>query len=407
MNTLSRKKAIKHLNRKSILNLFRDSGGWSIAEIAAKSNLSKPTVMKIMNYYIDKGLITLCGKGKSTEDGGKKPNIYKLNPNGGYAIGMSITAKKLSTIISNLNADILYSLSIDLKKNEEIDSILQKISSSYNTVINESGIERRKIIGLAVGVYGLTDYEKGIVFYAPRYPSWGKNIKLLEKIKKVINDDIYIIIDNIPRFQVFAEKSIGAAKNLKNIVSIFAGYGLGLGIMIEGEIKRGSHNIMGEVGHMIINPSEELVCGCGARGCFETMVSIDRLRGLLEKNKDSFPDSMLFENIDNGNLQGIEVEEILEAYKNKDKLASLAVNDVIEWFAIGLSNIILIYDPQVIVIHGIYTKAGDEFLKKLIKKTESIALNRIKKQTKIKYSDLNNKAGVLGAVTFMINKFFE
>lgn len=165
---------------------------------------------------------------------------------------------------------------------------------------------------------------------------------------------------------------------------------------------------MGEVGHMVINPSEEMLCACGSKGCFEVMVSVDRLKKIIELNKSLYQDSEIFDsNPNNIEIKSLEPDRIFNAYRNKDKLASLALNDILNWFAVGLSNIILIYDPQLIIIHGIYTRAGDEFLKKLRKKVEQIALTSVKKETKIKYSELGEMAGVLGAATYVINKFFE
>ncbi|MBM3699714.1 MAG: ROK family transcriptional regulator [Actinobacteria bacterium] len=407
MNKIGKQKILKQLNRKTILNLLRDSDELSVSEIAEIINLSKPTIMKIMNYYIEKGFIIIKGKGSSTEEGGKKPNIFKFNANGGYSIGMSITANKLRSAITNLKGEILNSLDVDINYNEDLDSILDKIINSYYGLLDKTKVDSEKVIGLAVGIYGLTDYDKGIVFYSPHYPSWGKNIKMQEKIKKRIPGNVLVIIDNLPRFQVFAEMTLGAARNSRNVVSIFAGYGLGSGIIYENDISRGAHKIMGEVGHMIINPSEEQECACGARGCFEVMVSMDRLRKVIELNKERFPESVLLSICDNGNIQNLDPEEIFNAYRNKDTLAVEALNEIIGWFAVGLSNIILIYDPELIVLHGIYTKAGDGFLEKLGKKTGKVALKNVKKETKIKFSELGSKASVLGAATYVINRFFS
>jgi len=404
MKILGKQKIIKQINRKKIINLLREADEISVAELSNEVNLSKPTIMKIMKYYIDKGLVVISGKGSSTEEGGKKPNIFKFNKNGGYAIGMAITANKLKSVLTNFKGEIVNSFAMDLKSSESVDSVVDKISDSFSKLLEISKVSSKKIIGVAVGVYGLTDFDRGIVYYSPRYQAWGTNIKMQERIQEKIPKNIPVILDNLPRFQVFAEKSLGVARNLRNVISIFAGYGLGAGILIEGEIKRGQHKIMGEVGHMVINPAEDMQCACGAHGCFEVMVSIDRVRKLLESNSSRYNSSMIFS--DNGKLSNISPEEIFDAYKNSDDLVSYVMDDIIKWFAIGLSNIILIFDPQVVVIHGVYTKAGDKFLEKLKEKVEQISLTNIKKETKIEFSELGTDAGVLGAATYVINEFF-
>ncbi|MHB1253884.1 MAG: ROK family transcriptional regulator [Candidatus Humimicrobiaceae bacterium] len=407
MTTLGKQKILKQINRKHILNMLREYDEIAISELSEKANLSKPTIMKIMKYYIDKGFVVISGKGNSTEEGGKKPNIFKFNANGGYSMGMIITANKLKAVLTNLKSEIVENISVNLDYNEELESVIDKISDLYHKLLEDSSISSSKLIGLAIGIYGITDFDNGIVFYSPHYPSWGKNIKMRDKILKKISENMPIVLDNISRFHVFAEKTLGSAKNASNIISLVAGYGLSSGVIIENDIKRGFHKIMGEVGHMIINPSESMLCACGARGCFEVMVSIERLKKIIADKGCDYPGSVFYDISNNGSLANLEPEEIFKAYNAGDKLASAAMEDIINWLAIGLANIILVYDPEVIVLHGAYIRAGDNFLKMLRKKVEQISLTSVKKDTKIKFSKLGDMAGVLGAATFLINRFFQ
>jgi predicted NBD/HSP70 family sugar kinase len=271
--------------------------------------------------------------------------------------------------------------------------------------LSDSGIAQVKIIGLAIGIYGITDYNRGIVMYSPHFPSWGKNIQFSQKVKKKI-PNISVMLENISRFQVFAEKTLGVAVSDHNIVSVIAGKGLSAGVILEDELKRGPHYLMGEIGHMVINPSEPMVCACGSKGCFEVMVSIARLKKLIDDKKDSYPGSSLFNGSGKG-IQSLSADDIFAAYKTGDRLACDAMEDIENWFAIGLSNIILIYDPEVIVLQGIFVKAGETFLSHLKAKVNSVSLSSVKKDTKIMFSELGDMAGVLGAATFVINMFFK
>ena len=153
MVTLGKQKILKQINRKHILNILRNSGELSVSDISVQVNLSKPTIMKAMKYYIDKGYLIISGKGNSTEEGGKKPNIFKFNANGGYAMGMIITANKLKSVLTNLKGATVSNISISLASNEDLESVLDKILSSYNTLVSDSRIDPSKIIGLAIGIY--------------------------------------------------------------------------------------------------------------------------------------------------------------------------------------------------------------------------------------------------------------
>ena len=160
MTGIGKQKILKQINRKVILNLLRNENELSVAALAERINLSKPTIMKIMKHYINNGLVVISGKGNSTEEGGKKPNIFMFNANGGYAIGMSITINKLKSVITNLKGEILNDLVVDLNYNEELDSVIYKIVYSYYTLLDRSEVDSKKVIGLAVGIYGITDLIK-------------------------------------------------------------------------------------------------------------------------------------------------------------------------------------------------------------------------------------------------------
>jgi len=404
MTSVRKQKTLKQINRKVILNVLRNSGELEISKLSKKVNLSKPTLMKIMNHYIKKGLVIIAGKGSSTEEGGKKPNIYKFNEDGGYAIGIIISANKLSAVITNLKSRILDKISIALETDEEFDSVLKKIIDLYNCLIKNTEINRKRITGLAVGAYGITDFAKGKVIFSPHFPSWGKNLELKKKIEEQIPDKIPIFVDNHIRFQVFAEKISGLAKEKNNVVAIQAGKGMVAGVIIENEIKRGNHSLIGEIGHMIVDPEAREICACGGKGCFEVMVSTDRVLRLAKEKYKEYPDSIIF---NKSSPDEVDIYSIFDASNKGDRLALIVMDEVINWFGIGVSNIILMYDPQIMIIQGIFTKAGKYFLENLRKKINEISLFSIKRETEIKYSELGDKAGVLGAASYVLSKYFE
>lgn len=404
MTSVRKQKYTKQINRKVILNILRNSGELSIAELSKEVNLSKPTLITIMNYYLGKELVVITGKGNSTEEGGKKPNIYKFNPDAGYAVGMTLSANKLSAVITDLKSNILDKISITLEADERFESVLKKIIDSYNNLIKNANIDRKKIVGLAIGAYGITNFAEGKVIFSPHFPSWGKNLDLKKKITEQISEDIPVIVDNHSRFQVFAEKILGLAVKKNNVVAIQAGKGLVAGVIMENEIKRGNHSLVGEIGHMIVDPEAREICACGGKGCFEAMVSTNRLLRMAKEKYKEYPGSTIYEKI---NSDVIDAYDIFDASNKGDKLALNLMDDIINWFGIGISNIILMYDPQITIIQGIYTKAGDYFLENLREKINKISLFSIKRETEIKYSELGDKAGVLGAASYVLSKYFE
>ena len=290
------KKILKETNRKAILNIFRNSENLTIFDLSKKINLSKPTLIEIINYYLNKDMLVITGKGKSTYQGGKRPNIYKLNKDGGYVIGITISTYKVLAIIVNLRNEIVDEVSIPVAENEEFDNVFKKIINAYNSLIQRTKIKTSKIIGLAIGTYGITDFFKGIILFSPHFPSWDKNIELVKKLKEHIPHNIPVYIDNSIRFQVFAEKNLSPENNVNDIVAIYSGKGMAAGVIIGNEIKRGNNSLIGEIGHMVVAPESNEKCPCGGRGCFEVMVSTERILRLVKEKYNEYPNSIIFNN---------------------------------------------------------------------------------------------------------------
>jgi predicted NBD/HSP70 family sugar kinase len=397
-------KFLKRNNRRLFLNLLRNSHQLSVAEISEKIHLSKTTVMKTVDYYVEKGYILPVGKGASTEEGGKKPSLYMFNRTIGYVFSVQIFPHEIYSIITDLSTTILAERSVSIRENETLPNVMDSIAGSFNAMLTEAGIEKSKIIGIAIGNHGITDSKRGISLYAPHFPSWGANANLKKELQTQINKRVPVYADNQIRFQVFAEKIKGTARNNENIILIEGGEGLVAGIIVKNRIKRGVHGLAGEIGHMILNPFEEETCVCGGKGCFEVLISVNRLLEKVRAGYDSHRDSLIF--------SGREPEmptprRIFDAANAGDTFARTLLDEVISWFAIGISNLILTHDPEIIIIHGIYTQAGNYFLEELRKRTDQIALTCLDKHVEIAFSTMGKNQGVIGGAAYVVHSYFE
>ena len=290
-----------------------------------------------------------------------------------------------------------------MKKNESLESVIEKIVNLFRNSVKAAKINQNAVKGIGIAIPGVSDYYNGILRYVPRFFSWGTDIHFADLLQEKIKN-IPIIIDNDCRFQAIAEKSVGIGKDVRHLIAVEAGVGLGAGIITEGEVKRGVHNIAGEVGHMVLNPLSDEKCVCGGTGCFEVMVSVERVIKKVKEKYKEFPESKIFKNNGPGIIA---IENVFDAANNNDRFACSIMDEVIMWFAIGLSNIIVMYDPEILILHGIYTKAGDYFINKLRENVNNLVITKIKKQVKIEYSYLDKDSGVLGCASFVVNKYFN
>ena len=399
------KRALREHNRKAVLSLLRGSGPISIAEISGKIHLSNNTITKIIEYYQNQDLVVNAGKGNSTYEGGKKPNLFSFNPEAFYAIGMQMHHDEhLYGVLTDLNVTVREEVALPLKWNTEIRTVLERIAEAYRRLVLRSGKDRKKILGLAVGTHGVTDSGKGSIITSPHNPVWGENLPFKDLVQSSIEDSIPILIDNQIRFQTFAEKFLGSGQNEECIIVMRCGFGAIAGIIRANILQRGKHFLAGSIGHMTVDPHDEEICMCGGRGCFEVLINTDRI---VRKAREGFKqnrDSSIFSRTDPENIS---ITDIFDASNEGDPFARNLLDEVARWFSIAINNIILMYDPDIVIIQGLYAEAGNYLLHTIRTKVNDVSLLHIPRATRIEYSKLGKMAGAIGAAGYLIHEFFQ
>jgi predicted NBD/HSP70 family sugar kinase len=406
MRKISKPKSVKHNNRKVVLSLLRKSGPITISELAEKSRLSKPTIMKIVQYYLMEGLVNHLGKGTSTEEGGKKPNLYSFNPDSKYSMGIQLSGDEglLIGVLTDLNSRICQQIEFPLTFNTDLTTVLDKIALAYRQLLDLQRLSSDRLIGLAVGTHGYTNFETGVVFVSPHNPIWGRDVPFKKLVEEHIRDAIPVQVDNQIRYQAFVEKMLGAGQQERNIIVLRCGIGAIAGVVQENTLKRGKHFLAGHVGHMIVDPHSQEDCLCGARGCFEVLVGTERLLRTARAGWGQHKESLIFQNTSS---EQITVDDIIRASNQNDAWAKSLIDEVIKWFAIALSNLNLMYDPDLVILQGVYTRAGDYFLQRLRERVNHVSLLNVEKEIRIEYSQMGKQAGAIGAASYLINEFFR
>ena len=397
-------KLLKYHNRISVLELFRNSDLLTAVDIANHVNVSKITIMKILKYLLKEGLILSAGKGRSSAEGGKPPELFKFNETYRFAIGCHIRPEAVLSVITDLQGNILQEVNTPLMADEDVQSVIKKIADTCRELLARIKIDFNKLIGIGIGVPGITDFNKGAVLFSPWFPSWGNDVDFAARLKCMLDVEVPVMIDNESRFQVLAEKLIGVGENRQNIVTLTGGEGLVAGIIVKNEIKRGMHHLAGEIGHMVVNPEDKEKCVCGSHGCFEAQVYESRLlKNAVNRFQDT-PDSYIFKGLQPKNITA---KRIFEGANHGDSLARELMDGIIRWYAIAISNIIMMVDPEIIIIQGIYANAGPYFIDNLRQMVNGLVLPKIKKDVEIQYSTQGMEAHVTGASLFVISEFFQ
>lgn len=241
------------------------------------------------------------------------------------------------------------------------------------------------ILGIAVSGTGQIDGTIGKVIGGnPIIPGWiGTN--LVEKLEDRYK--IPAVLENDVNCAALGEKWLGAGKNSENFVCLTIGTGIGGGIILNGDIFRGDTYVAGEFGHIqIVKSGEE--CLCGKKGCYERYASATALVKMVKEKTGK-------------TLNG---KEIFELEKSGDKEIKEIVDRWIDYFTDGLSTIVYIFNPPLVVIGGGVTKQGEYLLNRILVSLDSKLGINYKKNLKIKFAELGNNAGILGAEYLLLKK---
>lgn len=399
--------SIRVNNRRLVLDILRHNGNeMTVTQISRRIQLSKTTLWKIVDHFVSENVVVNTGKAATTDEGGKKPELYQFNEFCGYIISIAIYGTHILLALADANARPFYKEKVFIHEDESLERIADIVSGFIRKWQQTSFPGQRKdarLLGIAIASTGVVDSATGRCSTASRFSSWGADAPVRELIEKKVPFKAPFFIDNYNRFLAFAEKSLGKGKDKKNIIAITAGSdGVGAGIIAEGVIKRGPQHLTGEIGHMCLNPFDEEVCHCGGRGCFEQLVSGERLIKKAESGQSDHANSLLYSEPE----EGVTLQKVFDAANRGDSWAVALIDDVVKWFAIGLHNASLVFNPEIIIIAGDYRTAGPYFLRRLAEEMQTVSLIRMPKGIKIVYSDFDEDGVLLGAASYVLHEHF-
>lgn len=327
-------------------------------------------------------------------------------------IGIDLGATKIKAGIISENGKIIDEITADTPVGGEVHAVVNSIGILIDRLLKTDGINARyikdidaeisNIKGIGIGIPGACN-DDGLVYYAPNL--FWNNVPLGELLKGKIN--IPVFIENDATMAAIGEATCGVAKGVSNCVLITLGTGIGGGIIINNDIYSGSHGIGGEIGHMTVGENF-YDCNCGNNGCLETFSSASALikytKKLLENTDDNLIyDSRIFKKID-GDMDLLNGKLIFDCAKKGDLIATEAVDRLVKYLAIGIGNIINILDPEMIIIGGGISEAGDYLIDKLNREIPKNIWLKSMNLTEIVRASLGNDAGIIGSAMYAGSK---
>ena len=259
--------------------------------------------------------------------------------------------------------------------------------------IEHGDAARRDFIGIGVGAPGPLDREKGVVLVAPNL-GW-KDFPLRQRIQDRLN--LPTTLDNDANCATFGEWWQGAARGGRNVVGLTIGTGIGGGLILDGALYHGSSDMAGEIGHTTIDLNGRH-CKCGNYGCLEAYASASaiatRAREVLVRDEQ---ESIIPTMVD-GNFDSITAQIVYDAAKQGDQTANEIVRDTARYLGAGVANLLNIFNPDIVVLAGGVTAAGDALFVPLRAEVRRRAFSPAVRAVRILPGELPGTAGVVGAV---------
>jgi glucokinase len=276
------------------------------------------------------------------------------------------------------------------------DAVVERIGRIIDTVIAETiaetGAKREDFLGIGIGSPGPLDRERGIVIVTPNL-GW-RDFPLRDRVSETVG--LPASLDNDANCATYGEWWQGAAKGARHVVGMTIGTGIGGGIIFDGKLYHGASDVAGEIGHATIDSTGRR-CKCGNYGCLEAYASgpaiAERAREAIAGGEPSILPDLV-----GGKLDMITAQTVYDASKKGDAMAREVVRETARFLGIGIANLLNIFNPDVVVIAGGVTYAGDALFEPLRAEVKRRAFRPAVDAAKIVPGSLPGTAGVVGAV---------
>lgn len=346
---------------------------------------------------MEEGVVIELGLGASA--GGRRPILLDLNPQGGYLIGLSFNAHEAVVMVADLRLRVLAERRTPLKAMESRPDVVRQLLQVVHQALVEAEAPVSKLLAIGIGAPGVVDARTGVSLLYTTLPEW-KDVRLTDFF--AVEYSVPIYVDNNVRLMALAEHRFGAGKGHRYLVYVGGQLGLGLGIVIDGEVYQGASPVVGEIGHLTLE-REGPKCACGKRGCLEVLASnraiLQQVRRALAAGAKSTLRQIPPERLTVG--------AIWEAAAQGDAFAESILSTASEYLGVALGHVINLFSPSAVVISQDLSGEQPAYLKAVERVIRREVLALTNHEVQILSSALGARAGPLGALALAWRHQFQ
>jgi len=373
---------MKGINRSAILELIRRSGPISRSAIAEQLQVSLPTVMRCVDELRIEGLVRPTGQKQWS--GGRKRALVEFNASEHLVIGIDLGGTKLYGAVADLAGNILYEATVQHHQTQGEDS-LALLVSLINDLLGDANQRHCHVLGIGIGVPGVVYPETGHVGLAPSLDWYDFPLKA----RLAEHFTLPIELENDVNLAALGELWFGSCANSSNLVLIAIGTGIGAGIVINGMVYPGVHQMAGEIGYFLPDCSH-LGQDYSGFGALEQLASGS---GVAERGRKALQGQRSAEG-----LEELTAEDVFEAARRKEPWAVEVLAETIDYLALAIGAITLTHDPDVILLGGGVARSADLLIEPILARLKGA----IPILPRLEASTLGYRAAVLGTIVKLL-----
>lgn len=365
------------MNERTVLEFIRERGPVSRAQLARDSGLSKPTVSQALMALTSADLVREAGR----TSGGKGPTavLYELNPDAGWVLGLDVGAARVRGAIANLTGEIVARADVRAKASSA-RTLIQQVAQTAHGLAAEAGVPRRRLSFAVVGSPGVFEPSTGHVAMAHNLPGWGRQ-GVFDELRKMLG--VPMRFENDVNLATLGERWHGLGKDVDNFAYLHVGTGVGLGLVLRGELYRGSHGSAGEVAYLPLATTDPHDRAVRRSGALEAALGAEGVIGVAKAAGIREPGTP---------------KEIFDAAREGNTRAMKVVDTVARRIALAIAAISPIIDPELVIVGGGIGRNGDLLLEPVERELKAISPFH----PRIESSGLGADAELQGAVSLAL-----
>src|ERR1700730_16288826 len=364
---------LRAIMEPTILELIHRQGPLSRAQAARVSGLSKPTVSLALPGPLDAGLVREVGRSRGER--GPSALLYELNPAAGWVVGIDVGRKWVRAAIADITGTIVASRD-ERAKVTSARTLIGQIGAIGRRLAREAGVHWDQVTHAALGSPGVFDPTHGSVAMAPNLPGWGRH-GLVEAVRDELGTNV--TFENDVNLAALAEQAHGHGRNVENFVFMSVGTGIGMALVIDGQLYRGAHGAAGEVAYMPLGMGDPHDPANRRRGAFEESAAAAGVVRMAQKLGMRMPQTR---------------ETSFVAGRRGHVVASRVVQMEAARLALAIATVTPVLDPELVILGGGIGRNGDLLLEPIERELRQLLPFR----PRVVVSALGEDAGLRGAV---------